>query len=89
MTTLSGRVTVHGGAKAATTATVELRNQAGDTIDQIRVDDDGRYHYHLAAGSWHLNVYDAHGHSAHREVVLGDGEDVNFDIDLDEPEGGH
>ena len=87
-TKLSGRVTVHG-SKPATSAVVELHNATGDVIDQVQVDEDGRYNYHLAAGSWKLNVWDSHGHRGVAEVTLADGEDKQVDLDLEEPEGGH
>ena len=87
MSKLSGRITVHGD-KAAKGATVELHNATGDVIDQIQVDDDGRYTYHLKAGSWRMNVWDAHGHRGTAEVELTD-DDRTVDLDLHEPEGGH
>lgn len=88
MTKLTGRVTVHGD-HPATSAVVEVHNSAGDVVDQVQVDSEGRYTYHLAAGDWSLNVWDAHGHRGKAEVSLADGEEKNFDIDLEEPEGGH
>lgn len=88
MTKLTGRVTVHGD-HPATSAVVEVHNSAGDVVDQVQVDSDGRYTYHLSAGTWALNVWDAHGHRGKAEVSLADGEEKNFDIDLEEPEGGH
>lgn len=89
MTSLSGRVTVHKGEKSALTATVELHNSAGDVVDQVQVDDDAAYRYHLAAGHWSLKVWDAHGHRGRAEIDLEEGEDKTLDIDLEEPEGGH
>jgi hypothetical protein len=89
MTKLMGRITVHGGEKVARTAVVELHNSGGDVVDQVQVDDDGRFTYHLAAGTWTLNVWDAHGHRGKAQVQLVDGEDRDLDIDLEEPEGGH
>ena len=88
-TKLVGRITVHGKEKPATTAVVELHNSVGDVVDQVQVDGDGRYTYHLAPGNWSLNVWDAHGHRGAGEVSLDDGEEKTFDIDLQEPEGGH
>jgi hypothetical protein len=88
MTSLSGRVTVHGD-KVAKTANVELHNSSGDVVDQVSVDEDGGYLYHLAAGTWTLNVWDAHGHRGRAEVEIADGEDKTLNLDLDEPEGGH
>jgi hypothetical protein len=84
---LSGQVKVHGD-KAATAATVEVINSTGDVIDQVQVDGDGRYTYHLSAGKWTLNVYDPHGHRGRVEVDLTD-DDATHDVDLSEPEGGH
>jgi len=86
---LEGRITVHGGDKPATTAVVELHNSVGDVVDQVAVDADGRYTYHLAPGSWSVNVWDAHGHRGSGEVTLSDGDEKTLDIDLEEPEGGH
>jgi hypothetical protein len=88
MTTLTGRVTVHGETPART-ATVELKNSQGDVVDQVAVDEEGRYRYHLAAGDWSLNIWDAHGHRGRAQVSLSDGEDRTLDVDLEEPEGGH
>lgn len=87
MSKLSGRITVHGD-KAAKLATVEVINPTGDIIDQVQVDDDGRYTFHLSTGTWNLNVYDPHGHRGKGEVQLGD-DDQSYDLDLHEPEGGH
>lgn len=87
MAKLSGRVTVHGGDPARL-ATVEVHNATGDHVTQVVVDDEGNYQFHLVAGTWHLNIYDAHGHRARAEVALGE-DDQRVDVDLDEPEGGH
>ena len=87
MAGVSGRITVHGD-KVAQRATVELHNSTGDHVTQTVVDDDGNYQFHLAPGSWRLNVYDAHGHRGKTEFELGD-DDVKVDLDLEEPEGGH
>lgn len=89
MTKLSGVVTVHGGSKAASTAAVELHNASGDVVDQVQVDDEGRYTYHLAPRNWSLYVWDAHGHRGRADVALAEDEDETLDIDLEEPEGGH
>jgi hypothetical protein len=88
MTKLMGRITVHGD-KPATSAVVELHNPTGDVVDQVQVDADGRYAYHLAAGEWSLNIWDAHGHRGEGQVTLADGDEKTFDVDLKEPEGGH
>ena len=89
MTKLRGRVTVHGGAKPARTATVELIDDSGDVIDQVRVDDAGAFTYHLIGGSWKLNVWDAHGHTGRVDVSVQEGEEKVLEVDLEEPEGGH
>ena len=67
-TAIEGTVTVDG--IPARIATVELLNREGDVIDQIAVDDHGRYRYHLAAGQWTLNVYDARGNKTKTDVTL-------------------
>jgi hypothetical protein len=82
---LTGRVTVHD--QPATSAVVEIHNSQGDIVDQVQVDDDGRYTFHLTEGKWTLNVWDAHGHRGKTEVSVSD--DTSVDVDLDEPEGGH
>ena len=87
MSKLSGQITVHG-EHPAKLATVEVINPTGDVIDQVQVDDDGRYTFHLSKGTWTLNVYDPHGHRGKGEVTLGD-DDQGYNLDLDEPEGGH
>ena len=87
MPNVSGRITVHGD-KPAAHATVELHNAAGDHISQVVVDEDGTYRFHLAAGTWRLNVYDPHGHRGGAEFTLQD-DDEKLDLDLGEPEGGH
>lgn len=88
MTTLTGKVTVHGD-HAATTAVVELHNATGDVVDQVQVDSSGTYTYHLSPGTWTLNIWDAHGHRGRAEIEVAEGEDKNVDVDLGEPEGGH
>ena len=87
MPKLTGRITVHGD-KPATSAVVEVHNSQGDVVDQVQVDADGRYTYHLSEGNWSLNVWDAHGHRGTRELTLT-ADDQAADIDLHEPEGGH
>lgn len=88
MPTLRGHVTAHG--EAALTAVVELHNSQGDVLDQVQVDGEGAYIYHLVAGRWELNVWDAHGHRAKARVDIEEGDDDTVvDVDLDEPEGGH
>jgi Protein of unknown function (DUF1416) len=83
---LTGRVTVHD--QPATSAVVEIHNSQGDIVDQVQVDVDGRYTYHLTEGDWTLNVWDAHGHRGKAAVSLSK-DDTQVDVELDEPEGGH
>ena len=87
-TKLTGAITVHG-SKPAKTAVVELHNSTGDVVDQVQVDDDGRYVYHLSDGLWTLRVWDGHGHRGSVEVEISGEADKNVDLDLEEPEGGH
>ena len=82
MTSLSGKVTVHGGP--AQGAVVELHNATGDVVDQVQVDDEGRYRYHLAEGRWRLKLWDSKGHRGSSEVSLGKDEDKTLDIELTE-----
>ena len=86
MPKLTGRVTAHGDP--APSAVVEVHNSSGDVVDQVQVDSDGHYTYHLSEGSWSLNVWDAHGHRGRSEVELG-ADDASVDVQLSEPEGGH
>jgi hypothetical protein len=88
MPTLKGRITVHGD-KPATTAVVELHNSQGDVLDQVQVDGDGYFTYHLVEGQWRLNIWDAHGHRGGAQVELRGDDDHVVDVDLDEPHGGH
>ena len=85
---LTGRITVHGD-KPASSAVVEIHNSQGDVVDQVQVDDDGRYTYHLAEGTWTLNVWDSHGHRGNAAVELTEGSDREVNLDLAEPAEGH
>ena len=87
MSKLSGTVTTPDGA-ISPEAVVELHNSSNDTLDQVVVDDDGRYTYHLVEGTWVLRAWDAHGRRASVTVTLATGEDQDLDIELVEPEGG-
>ena len=87
-TKLTGVVTVHG-SKPTRTAVVELHNSAGDVVDQVQVDDEGRYVYHLSPGEWTLRVWDEHGHRGQKVVTISDEAEKVADLDLEEPEGGH
>ena len=86
--TLTGHVTVHDG-KAATTAVVELHNAGGDVVDQVQVDDNGFYRYHVSPAKWSIRVWDGHGHSAEAETTVSEGEQKVLDVALSEPPGGH
>ncbi len=81
MTKLSGVVADQSGAPARD-AVVELHNESGDVVDQIAVDDDARYRYHLSPGTWSLRVWDARGGRAEASVTLSAGEDKTLDITL-------
>ena len=83
---LTGQITVHG-KEPATSAVVEIHNSQGDVVDQVQVDSDGRYTYHLSDGEWTLNVWDAHGHRGRCSVKLGNNEDKTCDLDLQEAKG--
>ena len=80
MSKLTGQVKAQGAP--ATSAVVELHNATGDVVDQVQVDADGRYTFHLTAGTWKLNVWDAHGHRGSSSVELGE-EDGTQDVELD------
>ncbi len=71
----------------ALSAVVELHNSTGDIVDQVQVGDDGGYTYHLAPGTWALNVWDAHGYRGRAQLTLSDGEPKVLDVDLEKPEG--
>ena len=88
MPTLRGHVKAHG--EPAVSAVVELHNAQGDVLDQVQVDGEGAYIYHLVPGQWSLNVWDAHGHRANVKAEITEGdEDTVVDVELDEPESGH
>jgi carboxypeptidase family protein len=86
MTTLSGRITVQGGMPA-TDAVVELHNATGDVMDQVRVNDDGRYRFYVGPGIWSLTIWDPYGHRGVGEANVLEGDDETLDIDLKEPRG--
>lgn len=83
MPKITGIVTAHG--EAATSAVVELHNSNGDVVDQVQVDAEGRYTYHLTQGKWILNAWDAHGHRGRNEVSLG-ADDMEVEVQLTEHE---
>jgi hypothetical protein len=81
-TAIEGTITVDG--IPARIATVELLNREGDILDQIAVDDHGHFRYHLAPGSWTLNVYDARGNKNKTNITLSEGEDRTLNLELKE-----
>jgi hypothetical protein len=82
MATLSGKVLVDG-EEAALDAVVELHNSGGDIVDQVQVDDTGRYMFHLSEGVWSLRSWDPHGGRAEGRASLGLDEDVTLDLRLE------
>jgi hypothetical protein len=88
MTTLSGKITIHGD-KPATNAVAELHNETGDIVDQLSVDEEGRYRFYVSPGSWSLRAWDPHGHRGAGSVRVSEGETKTLDISLDEPAGSH
>ena len=83
MPTLRGQITANG--EPAASAVVELHNSQGDVLDQVQVDDQGAYIYHLVPGSWALNVWDAHGHRGTAKVEIDEGDDDTIvDVQLTE-----
>ncbi len=82
MSVLSGTITIHGG-ELARSAVVEVLNPLGDVLDQVQVDEGGRYLYHLGPGVWTLRAWDEHGHRGTADVHLGEGDQI-FDLDLNE-----
>ena len=87
MSKLSGRVTLEG-KRPEGDVVVELSNSAGDVVDQVRVDDDGVYRYHLSPAKWRLRAWDAHGHGARAEVTISADEDELVDLELTTEGGG-
>jgi hypothetical protein len=85
---LSGSVRSEG-SQPVRGAVVELHNSAGDIVDQVQVDDDGRFTYHVSSGAWSLHAWDAAGHTAIKTVTVGEGEDGFVDIDLSTREEEH
>ena len=81
ITTLSGRVTVRGGALAVP-AVIEVSNSNGDVIDQVQVDDEGSYRYYLSPGLWFLRAWNAHGQRASKTITLEKKGEETLDIDL-------
>jgi hypothetical protein len=84
---LSGTVSSEGSTPAPE-AVVEILNGAGDIVDQVMVDDRGRFNYHLSAGKWSLRAWDPHGRRASAEVTLGADERKVTKLDLARAERG-
>lgn len=80
MAKVSGRVMLPGN-EPAQSATVEVLNSAADVVDQVVVDDQGAFRYHLAPGNWQLNAYDPHGRRGGAQINLGD-DDQEVTLDL-------
>jgi hypothetical protein len=83
MSKLEGTVRI--GSSVAASAVVEVHNSAGDTLDQVVVDDQGRFTYHLSPGKWTLQAWDGQGHRAAIEVWLEE-QDETVQLELREPE---
>lgn len=62
-------------------ATVEVHNATGDVVDQVVVNDDGGFTYHLSSGVWTFRVWDAWGHRGDGEITVSDG-DTTAPLDL-------
>ena len=84
---LSGTVNSEGSTPAPK-AVVEVLNASGDVVDQVMVDDHGRFNYHLSAGKWTLRAWDPHGRRAATEVSLSPGEHKETRLDLARAERG-
>ena len=84
---VSGSVRI-GSSSPAVDAVVEVHNSSGDIVDQTAVDAEGRFDYHLSAGTWSLRAWDPHGRRATAEVSLSGGEEKVVRLDLRTPEGG-
>jgi uncharacterized protein YfaS (alpha-2-macroglobulin family) len=54
--------------------TVELINSAGDIVDQVQVDDDGRFKLHVSPGTWKLSAYDPGGRRVEATTEVADEE---------------
>jgi hypothetical protein len=80
---LTGTVRGPGGAPAPD-AVVEVANSAGDVVDQVIVDDEGRYTYHLSEGTWSLRAWDSHGGRTKEAVSLVQGENRTLNLELKE-----
>jgi hypothetical protein len=82
---LAGRVTLDGLPEPS--AVVEIHNATDDIIDQVQVDSNGSFTYHLAAGRWTLVAWDAHGNRG-RAVVMLEDTDQTVEVSLSPGQGG-
>jgi hypothetical protein len=80
---LRGAVT-RGSGNVAPDATVEIHNAAGDVVDQVQVDAQGRFEFHVTPGSWGLRAWDPHGRRARSPAEVAERE-VEVELRL-EPE---
>jgi hypothetical protein len=80
--TLFGRVS--SGGLPATMAVVEVHNSAGDVVDQVQVDSEGAFTYHLCPGDWHLEAWDSAGNRGAADVTLDEGE-ARIELEIGPP----
>lgn len=80
MTRLIGVVATQG--KPTGSAVVELHNSSGDVVDQVVVDERGRYTFHLSPGDWTLAAWDHEGRRGSAAVTVTQDRDEKADIDL-------
>jgi hypothetical protein len=73
MPAIKGRV-ISERAPAIGAITVELVNRTGDTVDQIQVDDEGRFILHVSPGAWKLRAYDPNGRRGEAAADVADEE---------------
>jgi hypothetical protein len=81
VTTISGRVTVEGGAEA-TDGVVELHNATDDVVTQIALEG-GHYRFYVTEGLWKLKVWDPHGRRGEAQTRVSTGDDRHLDVPLD------
>ena len=81
MATIFGRVMIEGG-ETAIDGVLELHNAAGDVVDQVVVDDSGRYRFHVSEGKWVLKLWDPNGRRGAAEALVAADEDLNLNVSL-------
>jgi len=75
MPRLTGNIS--GGARAF----VQLRDEEGDFVGEVRADDEGRFVFHAIPGHWRVVCLAPGGLRAEHEVDLGGTDvDVRFTI---------